>query len=155
MRISSSDFIAPSDFIAIMRECFEGGSELTFTPTGSSMLPMLDGRSDTVTFAPKPDRLKKYDVAFYIRRRTNQLVLHRVVGFDTDGGYIFSGDGQYYYEHGIEDGDILALMVAFTHKGKKYRVTDLSYRIYIRFMMTKKRLHIVCRKIYRRLRGRK
>ena len=67
------------------------------------MLPMLDGENDTVTFAPKPERLKKYDVAFYQRGETGQLVLHRMIGFSKDGGYIFSGDNQFYYEYGVTD----------------------------------------------------
>ncbi len=133
----------------MLQEVFERGQELSFTPTGVSMLPMLDGVHDRVTFSPKPERLRKYDVAFYQRRRTGQLVLHRVVGFDKDGGYIFSGDGQYYLEHGIYDDDILALMTSFTHKGKAYRTTDLSYRLYIRRMMLKKFLRMFLGKVKR------
>lgn len=148
-----SEYIAPYEFLELMQESFERGQELIFTPSGSSMLPMLDGKTDTVTFSPKPDKLKKYDVAFYIRRRTDQLVLHRMIGFSKDGGYIFSGDGQYDYEYGVKDDDVLALMTAFTHKGKYHKVTDFSYRFYIRRMMLKKRLRRLLSKIYHKLRG--
>ena len=137
------DRISPDDFVAVMNEVFERGQELTFTPTGRSMLPMLNGKDDTVTFSKKPDRLKKYDVAFYRRPLSGQLVLHRMVGFDKSGGYIFSGDGQYYLEYGITDDDILALMTSFTRKGKKYGTDDFSYRFYIRRMMLKKRLRML------------
>ncbi len=124
-----------------MQEAFSRGQELTFTPTGKSMLPMLDGVNDTVTFSPKPDKLRKYDVAFY-QRDSGQLVLHRMVGFDKNGGYIFSGDGQYYYEYGIRDDNILALMTSFTHNGKNRDINEFFYRFYIRRMMIKKRLRI-------------
>ena len=137
-----------------MQESFARGQKVTFTPTGSSMLPMLDGKTDMVTFSPKPDHLKKYDVAFYARRKTNQLVLHRMIGYTKSGDYIFCGDNQYYYEYGIEDADVLALMTSFTHKDKEYRVTDISYRFYIRRMMLKKHLHRFASKIYHRLPGR-
>lgn len=114
------------------------------------MLPMLDGATDTVTFAPPPDRLKKYDVAFYRRRKTGQLVLHRVVKVCKDGSYVFSGDGQYYFEPGIVHADILALTVAFTHNGKSHTPADFSYRLYIRRMMLKKRLRMFAVKVYHR-----
>ena len=148
-----NEYIKPSEFVELMSESFERGQELCFVPTGSSMRPLLDGKNDKVTFSPKPDKLKKYDVAFYVRRKTDQLVLHRMVGFTKDGDYIFSGDGQYYYEYGVSEDDVLALMTAFTHKGRQYQVTDLSYRFYIRRMMLKKRLHMLLSKIYHKLRG--
>lgn len=149
--VSLSERISYSDFVAVMQEAFRRGQQLKFTPSGSSMLPMLDGKEDTVTFAPRPEKLKKYDVVFYRRVRTGQMVLHRLVGFAKDGTYIFSGDNQYYYERGVRDEDILALMVAFTHKGKPYSVNDYSYRLYIRRMMLKKRLRIFLLKVRRHL----
>ena len=146
-----SEFISSDDFVAVMQDSFDRGQELIFTPSGSSMLPMLDGKKDKVTFSEKPDKLKKYDVAFYVRRKTNQLVLHRMIGFTKDGGYIFSGDNQYFYEYGIGDEDVLALMTSFIHKGKQYSVTDFSYRFYIRLMMLKKRLRRFASKIYHKI----
>ena len=143
-----SEIIAPAEFVAFMQEAFERGQELSFIPGGSSMRPMLDGVSDKVTFSPKPDRLRKYDCAFYLRPQTGQLVLHRMVGFTRDGGYIFSGDNQYYFEYGVEEKDVLALMTAFTHKGKAHSVDELPYQLYIRRMMLKKRLRIILSKIY-------
>lgn len=148
---SLSERISSSDFIAVMQEAFNRGQQLKFTPSGSSMLPMLDGKEDTVTFAPRPEKLKKYDVVFYWRPRTSQMVLHRLVGFAKDGTYIFSGDNQYYLEPGVRDEDILALMVEFTHNGKKYSVSDFSYRLYIHRMMLKKRLRMILSKVRRHL----
>ena len=134
-----------------MQDSFARGQVITFTPSGKSMLPMLDGKTDKVTFSPKPEKLKKYDVAFYMRPKSGQPVLHRMIGFTKAGEYIFCGDNQYCYEYGIGDGDVLALMTSFTHKGKERRVTDLSYRVYIRFMMLKKHLHRFAAKIYHAL----
>lgn len=146
-----SERIAPDEFLAILHESFDRGQDLIFTPTGSSMLPMLDGKTDKVVFSPAPEKLKKYDVAFYRRPKTGQLVLHRMIGFDKDGGYIFSGDGQYYYEYGITDKDILALMTAFIRDGKRHSVNEFSYRVYIRRLMLKKRLRIFAGKVYHRI----
>ena len=148
-----SERIPSDEFVAILQETFARGQQLTFTPSGSSMLPMLDGKTDAVTFSPKPPHLKKYDVALYRRPKTGQLVLHRMVGFDKSGGYIFSGDYQYSYEYGIGEEDIVALMTAFTRKGKPHTPADLSYRFYIRRMMCRKRLRILASKIKRMLKS--
>ena len=149
-----SERISNAEFLAVMEEAFRRNQQIRFTPSGTSMLPMLDGENDTVTFAPPPDRLKKYDVAFY-RRKNGQLVLHRLVRIDQDGDYVFSGDNQYFYEPGIRNEDILALMVAFTHDGKEYTVKDFSYRLYIRRMMLKKRLRMLASRLIRKLRKQK
>ena len=146
-----SEIIAPADFIAVMQESFSRGQLITFTPSGSSMLPMLDGKNDKVTFSPKSERLQKYDVAFYMRRRTGQLVLHRMIGFTKDGEYIFCGDNQYSYEYGVGDDDVLALMTSFTHNGKERKVTDLSYRFYVQRLMLKKRLRHFAGRVYHKL----
>lgn len=147
-----SERISSEVFVSVIQECFDRGQEIEFLPTGTSMLPMLDGENDKVTLAAPPERLRKYDVAFYKRRRTGQVVLHRMVGFTRDGGYIFSGDNQYYYEYGVGNDDILALMTAFTRKGKRYDTGKLSYRFYIHRMMQKKRLRMLALKVYRRIR---
>lgn len=146
-----SEYISPDAFVAIMQESFDRGQELIFTPSGTSMLPMLDGKSDKVTFSVKPDKLKKYDVAFYVRRRTDQLVLHRMIGFTKSGEYIFCGDNQLSYEYGVGDDDILALMTSFTHNGKEHQVTDISYRLYVRRMMLKKRLRRFAGRVYHKI----
>lgn len=146
-----SELISNGEFIAAMQDAFERGQQLKFTPSGTSMLPMLDGKTDTVTFAPRPEKLKKYDVVFYLRPRTGQVVLHRLVRFAKDGTYVFSGDNQYYYEPGVRDEDILALMISFTHRGKERSVNDFSYRFYIHCMMLKKRLRMFASKVRRHL----
>ena len=146
-----SERISNKEFLAVMEEAFKRGQKIKFTPSGTSMLPMLDGVNDTVTFAPKPDRLKKYDVAFYRRKKSGQLVLHRVVRVCKDETYVFSGDSQFYFEPGIRDEDILAVTVAYTHNGKAHSTTDLSYRLYIRRMMLKKRIRMIALKVYHRV----
>ena len=144
-----SERLSNDEFVAVLEDTFGRGQELIFTPSGRSMLPMLDGKNDKVTFSPRPERVKKYDVLFYRRPDTGQLVLHRLIGFDKDGSYIFSGDGQYYIERGIRYEDILAIMSSFTHKGRQRGVNDFSYRVYIRLMMCRKIMRIALGKLRR------
>ena len=118
------------------------------------MRPMLGGVSDSVTLSPKRARLSRYDVALYKRPKTGQLVLHRMIGYDKNGGYIFSGDGQYFKEYGITDEDIIAVMTAFTHNGKEHSVGEKGYRLYSRLIpLSKKPLRLtagVYHKFFRR-----
>ena len=146
-----TEHISFEEFTLLLQETFERGQELTFTPSGNSMKPMLDGVDDKVTFSPKPEHLKKYDVAFYRRPATGHLVLHRMIGLAPDGGYIFSGDHQNALEYGITDDDVLALMTAFTHKGKARSVHSLRYRIYSRLIVFKKKPRRFLSKIYHKL----
>ena len=132
-------------FSDLLRETFDRGQEFTFIPSGTSMLPLLNGTDDKVTFSPKPAHLSKYDVALYRRPSNGHLVLHRMIGFTHDGGYIFCGDNQFTKEFGITDDDVLALMTAFTRKGKTHSVRSLRYRIYCR--------RIVCMMKYRRIKA--
>ena len=131
--------------------CFQSGQAVTFVPSGTSMLPFLDGKTDKVTLSPKPLRLKKNDVAFYVRPKTGQPVLHRMIGFTKSGEYIFCGDNQLDYEYGIADDDILAVMTAFTHRGKEHQATERRYRFSIRLLWLKKRLRRCASKAYYRL----
>ena len=149
-----SERFSPDEFVKQLGEAFDSGHDMIFIPTGGSMRPMLGGVSDSVTLSPKRGRLCKYDVALYKRPQTGQLVLHRMIGFDDQGGYIFSGDGQYFREYGIADEDILAVMTAFTHNGKEHKVGETGYRLYSRLIpLSKKPLRLtagVYHKFFRR-----
>ena len=140
-----------AEFVELLRDTFDRGQELIFSPSGRSMRPMLDGVNDKVTLSPKPDRLRKYDCAFYLRPRTGQPVLHRMIGFTKDGGYIFSGDNQYVKEYGVTDDCILALMTSYTHKGKLRDLSALRYRLYCRWIVWKKKPIALLARIYHKL----
>ena len=133
-----NEIIAPDEFVKALEEAFESGHDLRFVPTGRSMRPMLDGDGDCVTLSPKPDRLRKNDVALYKRPKSGKLVLHRMIGFDKSGGYVFSGDSQYALEYGIKHEDILAVMTAFCHKGRERKVSDGDYCFYSRMILLPK-----------------
>lgn len=143
-----SNYIPPDEFVALLQEAFDRGQELTFTPSGKSMLPMLDGVDDKVTLASPPARLAKYDVAFYRRSATGHLVLHRMVGFDRDGGYIFCGDNQRALEYGVTHGDVLAIMSSYTHHGRLHSVRSVRYRLYSRRIVYKRKLRALLSKAY-------
>lgn len=66
----------------------------------------------------------------YASSSNGDFVLHRVIGFDKDGKYIFCGDNQFHKERGITDENIIGVVTAFYRKGKHYTDNSLSYRFY-------------------------
>lgn len=118
--------------IDIILEKLEMGGTVTFTPNGTSMLPMLRDGKDVVVLKKPEGRLHLFDVPLY-RRENGQFVLHRVIDFGKDGSYVMCGDNQFSKEKGIKDGQILAVMTGFHRKGKAYTPNSLRYRAYVNF----------------------
>lgn len=125
--------VALDEVIDVIREKLDAGGKVTFTPNGTSMLPMLRDGEDVVILEKPNRRLSLFDVALY-RRSNGVYVLHRVVNFDSDGNYVMCGDNQFVKEYGITDEQIIAVMAAFYREGKPYRKDSLSYRAYINFL---------------------
>lgn len=117
------------DVIQIIKEKLNSGGTVTFTPHGTSMYPMLRSGEDVVVLKKPEGRLNYLDVALY-QRGNGDFVLHRVIGFNKDGSYIFCGDNQFYKERGITDDKIIGVVTAFYRKGKHYTDESLSYRLY-------------------------
>ena len=145
-----NETISRLDFLELMEEAFSRESTVCFTPGGRSMLPLLDGKTDTVTLSKKPPKLHKYDVIFYVRKG-GVFVLHRIVRCEKDGTYTLSGDSQYYLEKGVRYEDVKAIMTAYEKNGRTYRVTAFSYKLYARFNILKKYARMALVKVYHTL----
>lgn len=128
----------------LIREKVEAGGTVRLSPKGTSMLPMLKMGRDSVDLVKPPAKLKKYDLPLYVRD-DGSYILHRVVKVgDT---YTCIGDNQYVYEEGVRPDQIIAVVTAFHHDGKRYSVKDLRYWLYCRYWKAtrwyrKKRLKI-------------
>lgn len=141
--------VSVDDVIELMIEKLNAGGKVTFTPKGTSMLPMLRNGQDVVILEKPQGRLHLFDVAFY-KRDNGQYVLHRVYGFGSDGSYVMCGDNQFALERGIRNDQIIAVMTAFFRKGKSYTVQSFVYRLYVNFWVytrfPRKALGFGCRK---------
>lgn len=124
--------VAIDDVINIIVEKLNNGGTVTFTPKGKSMLPMLSDGEDVVVLSKPEGRLHLFDIPFY-KRSNGTYALHRIVNFDSDGSYVLCGDNQFELEHGIKDSDIIGVVTAFYRKGKAYKVSSFSYKVYINF----------------------
>lgn len=145
------NLINKDEFMSVLNDTLSAGRDFVFTPTGDSMRPTLDGINDTVTLTQKPDKLKPHDIAFYLRKRDNALILHRVIKVNADNTYVMSGDNQYYLDYDIAYDDVLAVMKSYTKGDKTIHTTDFLYRFYSCFILIKKYTRIFISKIYHKI----
>lgn len=97
---------------------------LAFVPGGNSMWPTLKNRGQSVIVLVKTEKLKRFDVAFYVRSN-GAYVLHRVMEA-TDYGYVMCGDSQTTLEKVLEE-QVFGVMTGF-YRGEKYiDVKDEAY----------------------------
>ena len=115
------------ELMPVITECLAAGQSFTFSPYGTSMLPMLRQGIDTVTLSPITGPLRKYDLPLY-RRPDGKFILHRIVG--TGETYTCMGDNQFCPEYGVGPDRMIAVVTAFTRNGQKHSVTELPYRTY-------------------------
>lgn len=104
----------------------EKNGSLAFVPSGNSMWPIIKNRGQSVIITKKKERLKKYDVAFYIRDN-GAYVLHRVIEV-TDSGYVTCGDAQFMREQ-VGEEQVFGVLAGF-YVGKEY--IDATNQKYLR-----------------------
>ena len=112
----------------LIREKIENNGKVSFTPKGISMNPLLRSNRDTVIIKSVSGRLKKYDIALYIRDN-KKYVLHRVVKVNKKS-YTMRGDNQLFNEYGITDEQIIGVVAEFIRKGKRINVNKPGYKLY-------------------------
>ena len=115
------------EMLPLIEECLGLGQSVKFSPRGISMLPMIVQGRDSVTLSSPPEKLKKFDIPLY-RRSDGSFVLHRVV--KVGDSYTCIGDNQFKAEPGVEHSQVIAVVTAFTRKGKTYSVSCAGYRLY-------------------------
>lgn len=98
------------------------------TVHGYSMYPLLFDHQDSV-YIKKAENFKKYDVVLF-QRKSGQLVLHRIVGFEDDF-LLICGDNEFKIEK-VKKEQVLGKMTEFSRKNKEYTVDNLWYKMYSR-----------------------
>ena len=142
--------IAPmEELMPLMLESLEQGRSVNFKPRGISMLPMLVQGRDSVLLSPVTGKLKKYDIPLY-KRNDGKYILHRIIKVgDT---YTCMGDNQYVPERGVTHESVIAVVSAYTRKGKKRSVKALGYILYCRIWHLSRPIRRLLGKVKRRLR---
>lgn len=112
----------------------DANGELVYSNLGTSMLPLLRQGRDLVIIEKKTSPgCRPGDVVLY-KRKSGQLVLHRIVGKD-ESGYILLGDNRAVKEHGVHEESISGIMKGFVRNGKTRLVSSLSYKLYTFFIL--------------------
>lgn len=145
-----TEYISKDDFLAVLNETVNSGLDFTFTPSGNSMKPFLNGTTDTVTLTKKPVKLNKYDVVFFRRESDNALVLHRIVKVTGEREFVVSGDNQYFFENVLYD-EIFAVLKSYTKKGKTYSAKTVRFRAFARFILIKKYTRLFLSRVYHKI----
>ena len=105
----------------------QNGGKANLVVTGVSMKPMLKEGRDTVILAPITTDPVTGDIVLY-RRDNGKFVLHRIIRV-TPEGYLISGDNQYELE-AVSRQQMLAVVSAFTRKGRSHTLREPGYRLY-------------------------
>ena len=116
--------------LPLIQECLAAGQDVSFTPRGISMQPMLRNGQDSVVLSPVNKPLKKYDLPLY-RRPDGQFVLHRIVAVTGDS-YTCMGDNQFVPEPGVGRHQVIAVVTSFTRRGRRWSADSVCYRVYCR-----------------------
>ena len=113
---------------SIFCKLLEAGHSVSIVPKGTSMLPLLDGKSDSVIIDPVGEAVRKNDIVFYTDK-SSRLVVHRIWGKNEDG-FILLGDGNIEKEFSIQEQDIHGVCSKIIRGGKEIPVSSFGYRIY-------------------------
>ena len=92
------------------------GAEVPLVVTGSSMVPFLRDRRDTVYLkSPEYAPIRTGDILFF-RRESGQWILHRLHHRTAEGLLVINGDGQTWFET-IRPGQVLGVAVKISRDG--------------------------------------
>ena len=145
--------IPMEELVELLHLQMEAAGQAWLTVTGGSMMPMLYHRKDRVLLEPLGKSLKRGDLILY-RRQNGAYVLHRVLQVKKEE-LICCGDNQFRTEQ-IGKDQVLAVVTAFTRKGKHYTIQDRGYRLYIALwagLYPLRWLYLGCRRALGRIRA--
>lgn len=135
-----------SEVVKILPDMFKEQEKVFFLPKGVSMRPTIcEGDSVTLVPVTVPER---YDILLYTRA-DGKAVLHRLIGFDKNGGYIMRGDNCTVKEFDITDSDIVAVVKAVEKNGKIYKTYGFGFKMHSFFTVLYGSIRAKLRKMIR------
>ena len=116
------------------REIIEKNGFYIATPVGTSMLPLLRERIDTVKIVKVDRKLEKGDVILY-ERPNNVFVLHRIVGIKKnkqEEKYILCGDNQTNLEKYVTIDQVIGVMDGYYKEETYISIQNEDYKTYVK-----------------------
>lgn len=117
------------ELMPILQLQMETAGSAVLHVTGYSMMPMLRHKQDSVVLSLMTESPKKGDLMLY-RRENGAYILHRILKKKPEH-YICCGDNQFQKET-VKESQMLAVVTAFTRKGKKISIDSKGYRLYVK-----------------------
>lgn len=145
--------IPMEELMPLLQMQMETSGSASLTVSGVSMIPMLYHRRDSVLLEPVKAPMKRGDLILY-RRHNGAYVLHRILKAKTDH-LICCGDNQCCREQVLAE-QVLAVVTAFTRKGRHYTVQGRGYRCYVALWVgfyPLRWLYLGCRRVLGRMRA--
>lgn len=118
------------DLIPVIKEKLESGGTFEINFNGTSMLPLLVEKRDTVVLRALNGEIKKYDIPLY-RRDNGQFVMHRAVEARGDT-FTACGDNQWVLERNIRQDQVIGVVCFIMRNGRKISVDSFLYKLYCR-----------------------
>ena len=109
-----------------IEELLKSNNVFVGTFAGTSMLPMLRERRDTIVVQPKTERLNTLDVALY--KVGEKYILHRVIKV-LQNGYLIRGDNCYFNEF-VKEEAVIGVLTEFYREEERVFVNDKKYLKY-------------------------
>lgn len=135
--------VALSDIYPLIEEQLLSGGSASFVIHGTSMLPLLRDRLDSVRVI-KADKIKRRDIILY-RRASGEFILHRVVRVKGNTLYC-RGDNQFDNEI-IDKSQLLCVVSHYEKDGIRYSVKSARHTIYSIFWLNS----VLIRRAYAKL----
>lgn len=128
---------ALDELSALFLEKLREGGSVTFSPRGTSMLPMLRAYGDSVTLTAPPARFKRGMVALFVLNKddgTAKYILHRLVRIKKEG-LVFCGDHRSECDKTVAPGDVVGVVTSYSSRGRERSIKSLTYRLYSFYMV--------------------
>ena len=116
-------------FMEKFRLLLESGEELPLPVQGSSMVPFLVDRRDTVWIRKPEDPLKVGDIVLY-QRSNGQYILHRIHSIQ-GGSYTMVGDAHQVLEPGIHREQIFGQVTRVRRKGREIGPGSFCWKFFV------------------------
>lgn len=131
----------------IVEELKAGKPIVTFT-SGSSMEPLLYERKTHVVIEPLVKELEVGELPIFLRK-DGKYVIHRIIRVD-NSCYYTRGDNCIGIER-VPKEQVLGKVAEIYRNGKRIKVTDFGYKIYVKFWMFTSGLRICCYRVRARI----
>lgn len=125
----STKFIDLNEYMKVVKELLDSGSEVPLLASGNSMTPFIVHQRDTIFISKLNCKLHKGDMVFF-QRDNGEYVMHRIHHINKKNQYFMVGDNQTYIEGPIEESQIFAIVKKVNRNSKLITHHNLIWKFF-------------------------